>query len=282
MNKREGARNGHIRLLIPRNPDQTQQGNRDVRYRLELGNIDVNERYDDMALVEIDTANPNIDWVLQDPNVIQVGYSQPPFERQGPPTDVFDMGKNGPPSHSEDRIPYTRSGRSESVSHPNLNLAETVIRPENSASEEPAINVIGDEETVFSPGETVPPSFRFLEDEFDFTDLRIQSAFSHFKGDGVPLGLYEGYYLPAEEMIIINNLTVAEKYQNTPIRSRTSVLVGDYLDEKYNREETLVLSFDGVMERSNKVVDDRVLEKDESIPSPANPELNWWRITWRE
>lgn len=264
------------RLLVPIDGNEPQPDNSDVRYRFEFGNFDVNERYNDLALIEVDADNPDIEWALQDPNVVEVGYSQPANERGGPPTDILDYGKNGPPLDEEEFI------QPENIDHSWFRERSSVIPPENSEKYNVSL-YIEEERDIEPPYNDVEDCIcDHLSQNYDLSGLKKFKYGSMFEINNIMISRCTGYYLPNEKVMVAMDVEYTKRYNDTPARydNPPNLQMLRLLDDEYGVNEVLYYAYDKIMEHSKDSQDSRLLniEKATDISQDDNEDRSFWRI----
>ena len=239
------------------------------KYRERLNVLDVNERYEDSCLVELPADEPNIDWVLQDPDVRRVGFDQPAPERDGPPTDLVDEGKEGVPEDPEERVAYERPN-SERVNIKGI----SVIPPEDVKVEELVMETVKEDHDP----ELDQDVEEALSDRYDLSDAIFKQVIGFIEGDEVPLRREDYYIFPNAELGVVIYLGVTKEYRDSPVRNGISTDIGEDM-KSHGVKDVLIYAYPGILDKTNETdLFDSVFKRDDSLPSNEDMNLYWYRL----
>lgn len=259
---RERRGSDTARLLMP-----VEDGRPTYRDRIEI--LDVNETYDGgLCLVEVPADEPNLAWVLQDPAVVRVGYDQPATERTGPPSDLLDPGRNGPPREASERRRYEPPDGPVDVAAP------TVVPPERVDDESIEFHVASAAEGVDPP----PWVEAALGEQFDLSAAIRKRAYGAIEGGGAPIVREEYYVFPRAALAVPTALEANEDYRGTgAVRKFERGIRNDLLG--HGIEHLYINTVPDIVRGLNETgLHDGRYERVEGLPSPSE-NTHWYRRT---
>jgi hypothetical protein len=231
--------------------------------------LDVNEKFEDknMCVVEVSHDEPNIEWVLQDPDTREIDYGHPP--------KVIDQGTDGPIEDRSERPPYTltRHDKEGPKGYTVYNL------------EEEQFEVNPETKTVKT--EDCKPSIRKLNSSgvYNFKEIQRTNYIYTVKGDSLPLMNYHTYLHKEEGFYVTWGIEIVDCLQGKqklwyPV-AHPSETLAEALDngarEKIAKNNIKTLHMLAYPEIKQKLPEDKYVE-DDSIPmaKEAGENIRWY------